>query len=59
MTSRGGCQNWVAFQVGVGVLTEVDEDELKRQPANVDNVVLPTEGIESDGVDVLVENKGD
>ena len=34
---------------------EVHEDGLEAVPDGVDDVVLPVEGIEGDGVDVLVE----
>lgn len=38
---------------------EVDEDDLEEQEDTVDDVVLPLDGTESDGVDVLVEDEGD
>ena len=39
-------------------LTEVEEDSLEDKPAAVHDVVLPLDGIESDGIDILVENEG-
>lgn len=36
-----------------------DDEELEAEPAAVDDVVLPLDGTESDGVDVLVEDEGD
>jgi hypothetical protein len=38
---------------------EVDEDDLEEQEDTVDDVVLPLDGTEGDGVDVLVEDEGD
>ena len=38
---------------------EVDEDDLEEQEDTVDDVVLPLDGTEGDGVDVLVKNEGD
>ena len=36
----------------------VDDDELDEEPDVVDDVVLPAEGVERDGVDVAVEEEG-
>ncbi len=38
---------------------EVAESELEGEPAAVDDVVLPSDVAEGDGVDVLVEDEGD
>jgi hypothetical protein len=38
---------------------EVDEDDLEEQEDTVDDVVLPLDGSEGDGVDVLVKYEGD
>lgn len=35
-----------------------DESELKHEPASVDKVVLPLEGVKGDRVGILVENNG-
>lgn len=40
-------------------LTEEDNDQLNREPDAVENVVFPSEVLETDRVDVLVENQGD
>lgn len=37
---------------------EVEEDELEGDPAAVDDIVLPAQIIEGDGVNVLVEDEG-
>jgi hypothetical protein len=37
---------------------EPDVDQFEDEPASVDEVVLPLEGVEGDGVGVLVENDG-
>jgi len=37
---------------------EVDDGQLDSEPAAVDDVVLPLDGVEGDGVDVLVEEEG-
>jgi hypothetical protein len=37
-------------------LTEEEEDGLEAEPAAVDDVVLPLDGIQCDGVDILVED---
>jgi len=38
-------------------LTEVDVDKLEGEPYDVDEVVLPAELLEGNGVDVLVEDE--
>ena len=40
-----------------GILTEVDISELEHEPAAVDDVVLPADRVEGDGVNILVEDE--
>lgn len=61
-TNRSGVTVKVAsnfFERGVlGLdIEEVDDDEFESEPDAVDNVVLPLDGVQSDGVDVGVEEQ--